>query len=113
MAAIMIIEDEEDLIELYQLVLEKDGHEFVDPRDAIPGVREIRQPDLIILDEHLPNASGSSFIPWFRAIFPNARILLATADSECASNTSADGVALKPFTLDKFRSSIKVLLSQN
>lgn len=110
----MIIEDEEDLAEVYRMTLARDGHDFVDPRAALPGVKDIDPPDIIILDDHLPNAQGSTFIPWFRAIFPDAKILLATADAGVVDNLEykPDAVRLKPFTIEKFRLSVKELLAQ-
>lgn len=115
MARILILEDDPDIAELYRMSLAGAGHDVVGvhahPRDA---VRRGGSADVILLDERLGSVSGTRAIPELRRAFPDARIVLATADivaAEHARDRGADEVETKPFTLTRLLEDIGRLLA--
>ena len=60
MARILIIEDQPALCQLYQTVLEREGHDVVLAYTGESGIEAARQatPDLVILDLVLPTMPG-------------------------------------------------------
>jgi len=60
MARILIIEDNEQNLYLASFILQKAGHSVIAARDGSSGIAaaESHQPDLILLDIHLPVLDG-------------------------------------------------------
>ena len=119
MARVMIIEDEPDLSELYRLVLDSDGHTiegiFVDPIPALEARNGSLHPDVIILDERLGLKSGIAHLRQLRTKYPEARILLASADPdalEAAVSGGVDSIRKKPFPLSELLNEIRHLSRQ-
>lgn len=120
MRRVLILEDEPDLADLYRLTLEGEGYEvlgiYCDPREPIgiaSGTHPPPKPDLIILDERLSGLSGTEFLPELRITFPEARILVATADPAAGRRALTEGADLarqKPFTLQELLRDIALLL---
>lgn len=68
MATILIVDDEPILRQLFQTVLEHDGHVVLtaaNGRDALAVMRE-RVPDLIMLDLLMPTMDGTTFLRLMR-----------------------------------------------
>jgi DNA-binding NtrC family response regulator len=122
MARILIIEDEVDVADLYQFVLEDEGYQvcgiYADPRGALESGGERGEPcvpDLIILDERLGDCSGTAFLPSLKSAWPEAKILVATADPDAAEAADSMGAHMsrqKPFSLDQLRAWVRDLLSE-
>ena len=58
---IMIVDDNEDVVTTYRVVLERMGYGVVaahDGRECLDGIKEIK-PDLVLLDVLLPGLSGT------------------------------------------------------
>ena len=56
---ILLVEDDEMNVELFEAALEADGHEMVIERDGAAGQRRASDEfDLILLDIHLPKRNG-------------------------------------------------------
>lgn len=118
MGRILIIEDEPDIADMYKWILELDGHEvlgvFNAPHLAInPPISP--SPDIIILDERLSGgSSGTEHLPDLRRCFPDARIIIATADPRVVADKHALGVQealLKPFSLEHLASNVGALVA--
>ena len=116
MAGIMIIEDEQDLVELYRLVLEGAGYDVVgsfdDPRVPLGKPPPELDPEIIVLDERLNGLSGISFLPRLRGAFPRAKILFASADPDAVERSvraGADSAIKKPFIMIEFLEAIRRL----
>lgn len=115
MANILILEDEDDLGELYRLALGSEGHEvlgvFADPAGALAGLPG--SPEVVIVDERLGLRSGSSFIPRLRAAFPGAKLLLVSADPDAvreARERGFDEARQKPVSLRELTEHVRDLL---
>ena len=62
---VLIIEDEEDLLELLEFTLQKEGYDTVGFLTITTQVRKIldeEKIDLILIDRNLPNIEGTTFI---------------------------------------------------
>lgn len=64
MAKILIVEDEQNLNEAYQMILQHQGHEIIsayDGKEALNITKEV-EPDLILLDLRMPQMGGVDFL---------------------------------------------------
>jgi DNA-binding response OmpR family regulator len=116
MGRILIIEDEVDQAELYRMALENAGHEVVGiAEDFRPAQAKVRAPDVVILDERLGARSGSALIPRIRTAFPEARILILTADPDVADQArtiGADDGKMKPLPLAQLLAHVREMLAR-
>lgn len=117
MGRILILEDELDIAEMYQWILELDGHEVLgifDNPDQVRRAQLASTPDIIVLDERLSEgSSGTSFLPELRQRFPDAHIILATADPrvvQAKQELEVHEALLKPFSLERLSHQISRLL---
>ena len=66
---ILIVEDEIDLNEAYQMILRREGYEVLaafDGSDALAITQDVT-PDLILLDLRMPKVSGIEFLRSYKA----------------------------------------------
>lgn len=64
MAKILIVEDEQNLNEAYQMILKQQGHDIFaayDGKEALK-ITEQTEPDLILLDLRMPHMGGVDFL---------------------------------------------------
>jgi chemosensory pili system protein ChpA (sensor histidine kinase/response regulator) len=94
----------------YATFLDKDGDQIL---DAMPGL----DPALIILDMHLPYASGAELLSQIRADerWVNVPIILATADLQAANllQGKAEYVLAKPVSVGRLLEIINQLQEKN
>lgn len=115
MRKILIIEDQPDVSAVYRMTLEDEGYEIIefdDPREALTYSSRI---DLIVLDERLRGLSGSDYIPDLKRAFPDAPIIMATADPVAVKAAVDRGAAeskMKPFTMKEFKRNIRGFLGE-
>lgn len=64
MAKILIVEDEKNLNEAYQMILGHQGHEIIAAYDGTEALKvtENNDPDLILLDLRMPQMGGVEFL---------------------------------------------------
>jgi two-component system response regulator VicR len=57
---VVCIEDEQDVIDLMRLIIERHGFEFIEARGGIKGLETVRRmkPDLVLLDLMMPGIDG-------------------------------------------------------
>jgi len=83
-SGILIIEDEEIIQEVFSAHLTLAGYVVFGASDGEQGLILCRehasQIDLIILDLQLPGQSGYQILPSLRAISPQAKVVICTAD---------------------------------
>jgi len=68
MARILIVDDDVDLVQILTKALEAQGHEMASAGDPRAGLERARQfnPELIILDYHMPGETGAHLYESFR-----------------------------------------------
>jgi CheY-like chemotaxis protein len=116
MATILIIDDEPILRQLFQKVLEHEGHSVMTAGNGREGLEAMRQqvPDLILLDLMMPLMDGMSFLRLLRRHLDWAQVpvvvMSAMADKNNICNAGSLGVRdylLKAgFSLSKLRGRI-------
>lgn len=117
--AILIIEDEVLLAKSLQRYLIKDGHDVRvagTVREAL-GAIDAFQPDVILLDYHLPDGSGLELLEKLRASHSGTRIIFMTGHSSIelaveAMKSGASDFITKPLVLEELALQIKKLGSE-
>jgi two-component system, OmpR family, copper resistance phosphate regulon response regulator CusR len=99
----VIIEDDPKLSAIYQTALEHVGFEAaLDINgDKYRSLLAAARPDLIILDIHLPYASGIDILKVIRDQYPDVMVVVTTADLVKAKTLTgqADHVLIKPVSV--------------
>ncbi len=95
--SLLIVEDDASLSEMLALHFEEQGfriHSAVTCADALELARSAR-PDLILLDQQLPDGLGNELIPELRSLSPESRIIMMTGvhDLELAIQAIQDGAS--------------------
>lgn len=116
---ILIIEDEEDLLELLEYNLQKEGYEtlgFLNTKNVEKCLQE--EPiDLLIVDRNLPGAEGSEFVQSLRQKgFSQAVIFVTAKDSDTHVEEGflrgGDDYLTKPYNMKELLLRIKAILAR-
>lgn len=121
--SIMIVDDEEDLLNLYRLnlkSLDANLHTFTNPKKALEVLKEDHsfQPDLLISDFMMPGMKGIDLIKEFSQLRPQVPTILLSAylDKEKAINAANIGVFSileKPIGKEDLIAGVKTLLLES
>jgi DNA-binding NtrC family response regulator len=113
MSKVLIIEDNVDLSNLFQMALGLDNISAEicrNGRDAT-GMIEKLKPQIILLDMHLPHVSGATIFAYLKENHPEITVLVITADRDLYSEYRNKGKAfLKPMDLTLLCSEVKTAL---
>lgn len=119
MAAILVVEDEDNIAVALDFLLTRDGHQherLATGAGAVEKIRETR-PDLVLLDVMLPDVSGYQIVQDLRAdpALKDVLVLMMTARGSVVERRKglalgADGFIAKPFELSELRSEMARLL---
>lgn len=116
---ILIIEDEEDLLELLEYHLQKEGYEtlgFLSTKNVEKCLQE--EPiDLLIVDRNLPGVEGSEFVEALRKKGFNQAVIFVTAKDSDANIEEGflrggDDYVTKPYNMKELLLRIKAILSR-
>jgi two-component system cell cycle response regulator DivK len=105
----LVIEDDEDLSEIFSRALQTAGFEVESILDGKIAEERLREtvPNVIVLDMHLPHVDGPTLLKQIHADerLSKARIIIATADSAQAEfyRNMATIVMIKPITFSSLR----------
>ncbi len=121
MARIYIIDDDEQLLRMVGLMLERGGHTTKLMSDPVEGLQSVKddKPDLLVLDVMMPGMSGHDIARDIRSHdgLETLPILILTArsqdiDRETALKSGADDYLSKPVTSQELIEKVDLLLSQ-
>ena len=117
---ILIVDDDEDTINLFQTFLEYDGYKvdaFTDPIDALYSFRKSMY-DLVLLDLIMPKMNGMKLSQKLKNIDPTLLFRFITAANQeyvehlKKNNPNIENIVIyKPIWLNELRSKIHLLLS--
>lgn len=103
----LIIDDETDICYLLSRLLKQKNYEtsFVNTLTAANDALKAEHPEIIFLDNHLPDGLGMNYLLYIKENYPKCKIVMITAhdsvdDREKAMNNGADFFIGKPFTSD-------------
>ena len=77
MAHILIIDDEEEVLKMLKMALERKGHKVTTAYNGIDGIKKYREntPDVIITDIVMPEMEGLEAIKKLRDEFKDVKII--------------------------------------
>ncbi|MEA1918279.1 MAG: response regulator transcription factor [Campylobacterota bacterium] len=118
-ATIVIVEDEEDILELIEYNLEKQGFEtigFLSTKN-VSQVLEEERIDLLIMDRNLHGTEGSEYVAELRAMGIEIPVIYLTAknkesDIEEGFESGGDDYITKPFNMKELILRIKAILKR-
>ncbi len=104
---VLIIDDERDICYLLSTLLKQKNleAEYVNSLSDAAVALKKETPEIIFLDNHLPDGLGMNFIEYIKMHYPVAKIIMITAhdtaaDRQKALMIGADYFIGKPFTKD-------------
>lgn len=118
---ILIVEDEEDILELLEYNLQKEGYETVGFLTIDKNVRNLlneEQVDLIIMDRNLPGIEGTTFINEIKQQgYANPVIYVTAKDRDEdiieGFDSHADDYITKPFNVKELCARVKAVIKRS
>jgi len=123
MAKILIVDDEKGTVEVVKNILIGQNYEVVTAYDGKEGIEKIQSenPDLIILDVHMPSMNGYELIRFLRNESVNANkpmipIIVLTVKEKMEEMLKLEGVEgclIKPIAPSYLLAKVEVLLKKS
>ena len=118
---ILIVEDEEDILELLEYSLQKEGYEtigFLSVNEKLEKVLDEEKIDLILMDRNLPGIDGTSFINSIKNKGYNSPVIYLTAKDKDEDildgfDSYADDYITKPFNIKELLARIKAVIKRS
>ena len=118
---ILIIEDEEDILELLEYTLQKEGYETIGFLTVDKNVRNVLDEeniDLILMDRNLPGIEGTTFINEIKKQgYSNPVIYVTAKDNDedilQGFDSHADDYITKPFNLKELCARVKAVIKRS
>jgi DNA-binding response OmpR family regulator len=118
-ASIVIVEDEEDILELLEYNLQKEGYEtigFLNTKNVAQLLEE-ESIDLLLMDRNLPGVEGSEFVEQIRTKGIQTPVIYLSAknkdsDIEEGFDRGADDYITKPFSPKEVAMRVKAVLKR-
>lgn len=114
---VLVVEDEGDIALLLELLLDSKNM-VVDHARNLGDARDFLEketPELILLDNRLPDGLGIDFIGYVKLQYPQIKIIMISgvdpAAEDAALATGADKFLCKPFTKSQLHESIDLVLN--
>lgn len=107
---VFVVDDADFMVDMLRLILEEGGHRVVgSAADGIRAVEQLREAvsrsltvDVVLVDLYMPKRDGFETVREIRAILPDVKVLLVTANATLpvvlkAKELGIDGFIVKPF----------------
>lgn len=116
---ILIVDDNDDIITTYKVVLDRMGYEVIVLRDGLQVLEKIQEvePDLVLLDVLLPGLSGSEVCKSIKETSQTSHIPVVAITASVSAGTrkkmqgvGADDFLLKPIDVSDLNRVIKQFL---
>lgn len=114
---ILVVEDDEALLKLYQTVLQKEGYSVLTARNGQDAweVMDLEHIDLVITDVMMPVMDGYEFVRTLREQNPTIPVLMITAKDDFASKSmgfslGTDDYMTKPVDVGEMILRVRALL---
>jgi two-component system phosphate regulon response regulator PhoB len=119
MKTILAVEDEQDILDLIEYTLTKEGYDVICCLDTsnVKAILDEEDVSLILMDRNLPGIEGSVFVQELKNQgFSNPVIYLSAKDRDEdileGFNTGADDYITKPFNLDVLKARVKAIIKR-
>jgi DNA-binding response OmpR family regulator len=123
MAKVLLVEDDNNLREIYQARLSAEGYQLITARDGEEGLAQAvkEKPDLIICDVMMPKVSGFEMLDILRTTqgIQNTRVIVMTALSQAEDKARAEKLGADMYlvksqvTLEDMARSVRNILNQD
>ncbi len=118
---VLIVDDDTDILFLYQKMLECIGVEVVgtalDGEEAVQIFKSFqRKPDIILMDHRMPKKNGLEATKEILSINNRVKIIFASADSSIekeALSVGAISFKEKPFSIEKIKNNLLKAMNLN
>ena len=118
---ILIVEDEQDILELLEYTLQKEGYETIGFLTIDKNVRNVldeEQIDLILMDRNLPGIEGTTFINEIKKQGYSNPVIYVTAkdnDEDIIEgfDAYADDYIIKPFNIKELCARVKAVIKRS
>ncbi len=117
MLKILVVEDDDALLNLYRIVLEKQGYKVVLAHHGGEAwdIMEKEHIDLAITDIRMPVMDGYQFLCSVRDVYPEMPVLMITAKDDFASKSmgftlGTDDYMTKPVNMEEMLLRVRALL---
>jgi len=117
--SVLVVEDDQNIRELLQMYLEKEGYAVTTADDGQQGLEKYRaiRPDLVLLDLMMPGLDGWAVCRAIRADSQTPIIMLTakseTDDKVAGLKTGADDYITKPFEMKEVLARIEAVLRRS
>ncbi|MEA1955459.1 MAG: response regulator transcription factor [Campylobacterota bacterium] len=116
---ILIVEDEEDILDLMEYTLTKEGYDVITCIDTT-NVKNILDEDdisLILMDRNLPSVEGAKFISSIRKLGYNEPVIYVTAKDSSTNilegfEAGGDDYIIKPFNINELKARVKAVIKR-
>lgn len=115
---VLIIEDEGDMCLLLNIILQDEDHkvDHVKNLHAAAAYLQNQRPEVILMDNKLPDGFGVDFIPIAKKLSPASGIIMLTgfdaSAGDVAIENGADLFLTKPFTRAQVTTAVNSLLNK-
>src|ERR1700682_5022445 len=98
MPTVLVVEDDDDLLFLYQTAPTQKGYDVVEAHNSTQALELLDAPDfipaLVFMDMGMPDAPGTRVINYMRndSRFDDTRIVVITANEQYRARVAAKGV---------------------
>jgi len=114
---ILIVEDEEDILDLMEYTLSKEGYDVITCVDT-SNVRDMLDEEdvsLILMDRNLPGVEGSRYVSSLREDGYNNPVIYVSAKDSSDDivegfNSGGDDYITKPFNLNELKARVKAMI---
>jgi len=111
---LLVIEDEGEIGLIFDMILNEKDFELDYVNNLLSADEYLQQqkPDLIILDNQLPDGFGVDFISYIRKKYPDMKIIMVSGFGSARDVALANGANMffeKPFSLDDFYKAVEQL----
>ncbi len=116
MTRILVTDDDDDIREFVSFVLARAGHEVSTARDGAEAIAFLTAEhfDLLVVDQHMPHATGAEVLLALRQRTPHTKALLMSGDHQMGADEEVAAVQphflRKPFNLTALMSAVEALV---
>jgi DNA-binding response OmpR family regulator len=116
---ILIVEDSEDILDLLEYTLSKDGYDVISCIDTtnVKDVLDDEDVSLILMDRNLPSTEGSAFISKIRQEGYNQPVIYISAKDSSDEilegfERGGDDYITKPFNINELKARVKAVIKR-
>lgn len=116
---ILIVEDQEDILDLMQYTLSKEGYDIIGCVDTtnVKDILDEEEVSLILMDRNLPSIEGTKFIHSIRTLGYNHPVIYVSAkdspeDILDGFEHGGDDYITKPFNISELKARVKALIKR-